>query len=45
MLQADFGLAAINFLGGTRLEDNRAFLAVYPAILLFFLLAWITMLS
>ena len=37
--------AAINFLGGTRLEDNRAFLAVYPAILLFFLLAWITMLS
>jgi hypothetical protein len=37
--------AAINFLGGTRLEDSRAFLAVYPAILLFFLLAWITMLS
>jgi len=37
--------AIINFLGGTRLEDSRAFLAVYPAILLFFCLAWITMLS
>ena len=37
--------AAVNFLGGTRLEDSRAFLGVYPAILLYFLLAWITMLS
>lgn len=32
-------------LGGTRLEDNRAFLAVYPAALLFFALAWIILLS
>ena len=32
-------------LGGTRLEDNRAFLATYPCMLLFFLLAYIILLS
>lgn len=32
-------------LGGTRLEDSRALLAVYPCCLLFFLLSWITLLS
>lgn len=37
--------AAVNFLGGTRLEDNRAFLATYPCMLLFFLLAYIILLS
>jgi len=37
--------AAVNFLGGTRLEDNRAFLAVFPCLLLFFLLAYIILLS
>ncbi|GAA6038720.1 hypothetical protein JCM8097_002364 [Rhodosporidiobolus ruineniae] len=37
--------AAINFLGGTRLEKDRAVLAVFPLFMLFFLLAWMTMLS
>ncbi|GAA5845989.1 hypothetical protein JCM11251_001714 [Rhodosporidiobolus azoricus] len=37
--------AAINFLGGTRLEQDRAVLAVFPLFMLFFLLAWMTMLS
>lgn len=37
--------AAINFLGGTRLEKDRAVLAVFPLFMLFFLLAWLTMLS
>ncbi|GAA99422.1 uncharacterized protein L969DRAFT_16728 [Mixia osmundae IAM 14324] len=37
--------AAVNFLGGTRLEDSRAVLAVYPCFLLFSVLAWIIMLS
>ncbi|SCV74782.1 BQ2448_7811 [Microbotryum intermedium] len=37
--------AAVNFLGGTRLEKDRAVLAIYPLVLLFFLLAWMVMLS
>ncbi|MBW0515805.1 hypothetical protein O181_055520 [Austropuccinia psidii MF-1] len=37
--------AAMNFFGGTRLEDGRAFLAVYPLGLFYAALAWITMLS
>ncbi|GAA5971461.1 hypothetical protein JCM21900_002213 [Sporobolomyces salmonicolor] len=37
--------AAVNFLGGTRLETDRAVLAVFPLFMLFFLLAWMTMLS
>ncbi|GAA5993182.1 hypothetical protein JCM11641_003657 [Rhodosporidiobolus odoratus] len=37
--------AAINFLGGTRLEKDRAVLAVFPLTMLFFLLSWMTMLS
>ncbi|KAI5479477.1 Yip1 domain family, member 6 [Pseudohyphozyma bogoriensis] len=37
--------AAVNFLGGTRLEKDRAVLAVFPLFMLFFLLAWMTMLS
>ncbi|TNY17019.1 Yip1 domain-containing protein [Rhodotorula diobovata] len=37
--------AAVNFLGGTRLEQDRAVLAVFPLFMLFFLLAWMTMLS
>ncbi|GAA6015155.1 hypothetical protein JCM10207_003620 [Rhodosporidiobolus poonsookiae] len=37
--------AAINFFGGTRLEKDRAVLAVFPLTMLFFLLAWMTMLS
>lgn len=36
--------AAVNFLGGTRLEKDRALLATYPLCLLFFLLAWMTLL-
>ncbi|KAG0149314.1 hypothetical protein CROQUDRAFT_653890 [Cronartium quercuum f. sp. fusiforme G11] len=37
--------AAMNFFGGTRLEENRALLAVYPLGLFYAALAWITMLS
>jgi hypothetical protein len=37
--------AAVNFLAGTRLEKDRAVLAVFPLFMLFFLLAWMTMLS
>ncbi|GAA5982700.1 hypothetical protein JCM10908_006752 [Rhodotorula pacifica] len=37
--------AAVNFFGGTRLEKDRAVLAVFPLFLLFFLLTWMTMLS
>ncbi|CAH7689233.1 Yip1 domain-containing protein [Phakopsora pachyrhizi] len=37
--------AAMNFFGGTRLEDGRALLAVYPLGLFYAVLAWITMLS
>ncbi|GJN94152.1 hypothetical protein Rhopal_007226-T1 [Rhodotorula paludigena] len=37
--------AAVNFFGGTRLEQDRAVLAVFPLFMLFFLLAWMTMLS
>lgn len=37
--------AAVNFFGGTNLEKDRAVLAVFPLFLLFFLLAWMTMLS
>ncbi|KAK4048688.1 hypothetical protein OIV83_004658 [Microbotryomycetes sp. JL201] len=36
--------ASVNFLGGTNLGD-RSFLALYPLCLLYFLLAWMTMLS
>ncbi|BGP27972.1 hypothetical protein JCM10295v2_006959 [Rhodotorula toruloides] len=36
--------AAVNFLGGTRLEKDRAVLAVFPLFMLFFLLAWMTIL-
>ncbi|POW01015.1 hypothetical protein PSHT_12737 [Puccinia striiformis] len=39
------GCSAMNFFGGTRLEDGRAFLAVYPLGLFYAALAWITMLS
>lgn len=39
------GTAAVNFFGGTRLEKDRAVLAVFPLFLLFFLLTWMTMLS
>ncbi|KAL8280472.1 hypothetical protein RQP46_007120 [Phenoliferia psychrophenolica] len=37
--------AAINFLGGTRLEKDRAVLALFPLFMLLFLLSWMTMLS
>ncbi|KAH8924075.1 Yip1-domain-containing protein [Atractiella rhizophila] len=41
--------AAVNFLGGTQLKDGRggdwSVLAVYPLFLLYFVLAWMTMLS
>lgn len=37
--------AAVNFLGGTRLEKDRAMLAIYPLCMLFFLLSWMTLLS
>lgn len=37
--------AAMNFFGGTKLEDGRAFLAVYPLCLFYAVPAWITMLS
>ncbi|KAH9807743.1 Yip1 domain-containing protein [Melampsora americana] len=37
--------AAMNFFGGTRLEEGRALLAVYPLGLFYAALAWITMLS
>lgn len=32
--------AAVGFLGGTKLEKDRAVLAVFPLFMLFFLLAW-----
>lgn len=38
-------IAAVNFLGGTKLEKDRAVLATYPLFMLFFLLAWVTLLS
>ena len=41
----DATAAAVNFLGGTRLEQDRAVLATLPLFMLFFLLAWMTMLS
>ncbi|KAM0751807.1 Yip1-domain-containing protein [Meredithblackwellia eburnea MCA 4105] len=37
--------AAVNFLSGTRLEKDRAVLALFPLFMLMFLLSWITMLS
>jgi len=37
--------AAINFLGGTRLEQDRAVLAVFPLFLFYFILGWMTLLS
>lgn len=37
--------AAVNFLGGTRLEKDRTVLALFPLFMLLFLLSWMTMLS
>ncbi|CAE6516097.1 unnamed protein product [Rhizoctonia solani] len=37
--------AAVNFLDGTKLEQQRIFLAVYPLLLFYFILAWMILIQ
>jgi hypothetical protein len=35
----------MNFLGGTRLAEDKAFLAVYPLFLFYFVFSWMIMIQ
>ena len=37
--------ASMNFLGGTRLAEDKAFLAVYPLFLFYFVFSWMIMIQ
>ena len=33
-------IASMNFLGGTKIQEDRSFLAVYPLFLFYFVFSW-----
>ncbi|TEB25179.1 Yip1-domain-containing protein, partial [Coprinellus micaceus] len=40
-----FSLASVNFLDGTKIEQQRILLAVYPLLLFYFILAWMILIQ